>query len=233
MCTTNSRPGSSLFIPGNRVQPFLDPQSIRNIPSLGEVTYKLLRRIRIKVIRTLRQVPSEAMNELLGKPGIQLWNKANGVDPNPVIPYSEKKSIAAEHSFDQDTQNLYKLKAILISLVEKVAFQLRDSNLMCSIVSVRIRYTNGDTETLQKRVAFTSGDETLIQYALELFQRLYQRRMLLRLIGIKLSGMVQGNYQIDLFSDNLKMIRLYQAMDHLKHRFKNPVLVRRANGITS
>lgn len=211
----------------------MDPQSIRNLPALGDVTYKFLRRIRIRIIETLRQVPSDAMQELLGKQGINLWEKANGIDRSPVIPYTEKKSVSAERTFAQDTQDLVQLRSLLIGMVEKVAFQLRESSLMCSILSVRIRYTNGDTETMQKRMGFTSSDDVLINLALELFKRLYQRRMLLRLVGVKLSGLVQGNHQINLFQDNVKMIRLYQAMDRMKHRFNDPMLIRRATGISA
>jgi len=233
MCTNYAKPKGSLFIEEAQVQSFLDPQTIRNIPSLGEVTYKLLRRISIKIIETLRQVPAESMQELLGKNGLTLWKKANGIDASPIVPYSVKKSISTEKTFDKDTQDVKELKALLLAMVEKVAFQLRDSSLMCSTVAVRIRYSNRDTETAQKKIAFTANDEVLIECAHELFDKLYQRRMLLRLIGVKLSGMVHGNQQIDLFQDNIKMIRLYQAMDRMKHRFDNPTLIRRATGFSA
>jgi len=232
MCTNYAKPRGRLQISHNEVQPFIDPQSIRNLPSLGDVTYKLLRRIRIKIIQTLRQVPSDSMQELLGKDGLRLWEKANGIDNTPVIPYTDKKFISTEKTFDKDSQDLKELKALLLAMVEKVAFQLREGNLMCSTITVRIRYTNWDTETMQKKIAFTSSDEVLIPCAYELFEKLYQRRMLLRLIGVKLSGLVRGNQQIDLFQDNIKMIRLYQAMDRMKHRFKNPGLIRRAIGFS-
>lgn len=233
MCTNYAKPKGSLSILSKEVQPFLDPQSIRNIPYLGDVTYKLLRRISIKIIQTLRQIPAESMQELLGKNGLHLWRKANGIDQNPVIPYSTKKSISTERTFDKDTQNIKELKSLLISMVEKVAYQLREGNLMCSTISVRIRYSNRDTETMQKKISFTSSDDVLIRWAHELFDKLYHRRILLRLIGVKISGLVHGNQQIDLFKDNVKMIRLYQAMDRMKHRFDNPTLIRRATGFSA
>ena len=233
MCTNFVKPNGNLYIHDNEVQSFLDPQSIKNIPSVGDVTYKFLRRISIKIIQTLRQIPAESMQELLGKNGLQLWKKANGIDNSPVIPYSTKKSISTEHTFDKDTQNIKELKSLLLVMVEKVAFQLRDANLMCSTISVRIRYSNRDTETMQKKIAFTSNDDILIKYAHDLFIKLYHRRILLRLIGVKLSGLVHGNQQINLFQDNIKMIRLYQAMDRMKHRFNNPALIRRATGFSA
>ena len=173
------------------------------------------------------------MQELLGKNGIHLWKKANGIDQSPVVPYSSKKSISTEQTFDKDTQNIKELKALLVVMVEKIAFQLRNSRQMCSTISIRIRYANRDTETMQRKIAFTSSDDILIKVAHELFNKLYQRRMLLRLIGVKISGLIQGNQQIDLFQDNIKMIKLYQAMDRMKHRFNNPTLIRRAKGFSA
>lgn len=232
MCTNYAKPLGRLHILHNEVQPFLDPQSIKSLPSLGDASYKLLRRIRIKIIETLRQVPADSMQELLGKNGLRLSEKANGIDHTPIIPYRDRKSISTEKTFVKDTQDLKELRALLLSMIEKVTFQLREGNMMCSTLTVRIRYTNRDTETMQKKIAFTSSDEVLIPIAYELFEKLYQRRMLLRLIGVKLSGMVRGNHQIDLFEDNIKMIRLYEAMDRMKHRFKNPLLIRRATGFS-
>lgn len=233
MCTNYVKPHGSLYVPNREVQPFLDPQSIRNIPSIGEVTYRLLRRISIRIIQTLRQIPAESMQELLGKNGLHLWKKANGIDRNPVVPYTEKKSISTECTFDKDTQNIKELKSLLLVMVEKLAFQLRKSNLMCSTIAVRIRYANRDTESMQKKIAFTARDNVLIPYAHELFDRLYTRRMLLRLVGVKLSGLVQGTQQIDIFRDDIKMVKLYQAMDMLRHRYSDPALIRRATGFSA
>jgi len=233
MCTNYSKPNGNLRIAQKEVQPFLDPQSIRKIPSLGDVTFRLLRRISIKRIKTLRQLPAESMQELLGKNGISLWKKANGIDNTPVIPFGNRKSISTERTFNKDTQNIRELKALLISMVEKVAFQLREANMLCSTIAVRIRYSNRDTEMKQAKVPFTSNDDVLIKKVQELFDRLYNRRMLLRLVGVKLSNFVYGSHQIDLFYDNVKMINLYQAMDRMKRRYDDPRLIRRAVGFSA
>jgi DNA polymerase-4 len=228
ICTAHARPLGSYEVAESSVQNFLDPQSIKRIPAIGPVSYKLLRRIRIKLIKNIRTLPPEAMNELLGKTGLTIWKKANGIDPTPVIPYSSKKSISKEHTFETDTQSTPLLKATLLKLIEELAFKLRKLNQMCACVSIRIRYANHDTESAQKRIPFSSNDELLIQTSYELFERLYKRRMLIRFIAVKFSNLVNGNYQIDLFADDLKKIQLYQAMDKLKNKYNNPALVHRA-----
>jgi DNA polymerase-4 len=231
MCTNYAKPNGKYKVAEKQVQPFMDPQSIRKLPTVGDVTFKLLRRISIKVIRTLRELPAVSMQELMGKSGLSLWNKANGIDLTPVVPFHDRKAIAEQFTFDSDTQNLPELKATLITMVEKTAFEMRAEKMLCSSLTVKIRYSNRDTETKQVRVAFTSNDELLIEKALELLDKLYQRRILIRMIGVKLSHFVYGHQQIDLFNDTTKLINLYQAMDKMKHRFNDPSLIRRAIGV--
>ncbi|WKV11520.1 DNA polymerase IV [Marivirga harenae] len=228
ICTSHARPIGGFEVLDNYVQPFLDPHSIRQLPAVGSKTFKLLRRIRIKFIKHIRSLPPEAMNELLGKTGIGIWKKANGIDPTPVVPYSSEKSIGKDFTFDQDTQDLKILKGTLLKLIEFLGFKLRKLNQMCACVSVRIRYSNHDTETMQKKIPYCANDEILMDVAFELFKKLYHRRMLIRLIGVKFSHLVQGSHQINLFTDNVKTIELYQAMDKLKNRYDNPAIVHRA-----
>lgn len=217
--TGEGKQKQNLEIPEHMVQPFLNPLSIQKIPMVGDKTFQLLSRIGIRTIQTLSEMPSEVLQQMIGKNGTELWKKANGIDNNPVEPYTERKSISTEHTFSQDTIDIAKLKRILVGMVEKLAFQLRSEQWLTSTVVIKIRYANFDTETKQCRIAYTSADHTLTRSVTELFDKLYQRRMRLRLIGIRFSGLVRGTYQINLFEDTEEMLALYQAMDKMKSRY--------------
>ena len=217
--TGESKPVGRLEIPEIMVQPFLNPLSIQKIPMVGNVTFQLLSRIGIRNIQTLSEMPAEVLQRMIGKNGLELWKKANGIDNNPVEPYTERKSISTEHTFLQDTIDIKNLKSILIGMVEKLAFQLRSEEWLTSTVVIKIRYANFDTETKQSKIAYTSADHTLTRTVTDLFDKLYQRRMRLRLIGIRFSGLVRGTYQINLFEDTEEMLSLYQAMDKMKRRY--------------
>jgi DNA polymerase-4 len=93
-------------------------------------------------------------------------------------------------------------------------------------VTVKIRYSNFDTETKQMHIPYSSSDHILLKSALELFEKLYNRRMLIRLVGVRLSGLVQGSQQIDLFNDTEENISLYEKMDIIRHRFGSDKLMR-------
>ncbi|WP_281225546.1 DNA polymerase IV [Flavobacterium aquiphilum] len=219
IATGEGKPKGNLEIPSNLVQPFLNPLSVKKIPMVGDVTFQLLSRIGIRTIETLSQMPMEVLQRMIGKNGIELWKKANGIDNNPVEPYTERKSISTEDTFSQDTIDIPKLKSVLIGMVEKLGFQLRSEQWLTSTVVVKIRYSNFDTETKQCRIPYTSADHVLTRTVMDLFDKVYQRRMRLRLIGVRFSGLVRGNYQINLFEDTEEMVSLYQAMDRMKSRY--------------
>jgi len=230
IATGEVKPNGEIEIPGLQVKDFLSPLSIRKMPMIGNQTFHLLRSMGISTIGILGQIPPEMMESLLGKNGIVIWKKANGIDPTPVMQYSERKSIGSERTFQQDTMHVEGLRDLITSMVEKLAFQLRREEKLTSCITVKIRYSNFDTHTLQKRVPYTSFDHVLIPIARELFDRLYQRRMLIRLVGVRFSGLIRGVQQLNMFEDTSEMVRLYQAVDKLRRRY-GPDAVKRASGI--
>ena len=232
IATGEAKPDGGLHIAPAQVKPFLYPLSIRKIPMIGDRTYHLLRSMGISRIKTLSRIPLEMLEHVLGKNGVILWKKANGIDNTPVKPYSERKSISSERTFEQDTMDIHAISAWLVSMVEKLAFQLRREHKLASCVTVKIRYANYDTHTIQKRIPYTAFDHELIKTARELFHKLYTRRMQIRLLGVKYSHLVYGTQQLNLFEDTTAAIRLYQTMDMIRKRYGSKA-IGRASGYGS
>jgi len=226
IATGEFKPLAQKLISAGTENDFLSPLSVEKIPGIGTQTSSFLHDMGVRTIATLREMPMKFLISALGKNGISLWNKANGIDRAPVVPYSEQKSISTESTFGEDTIDVKRLKSILIAMVEKVAFQLREQKKLTSCVTVKIRYSNFDTETKQIHVPYTSSDHILLRTVVELFDRLYSRRMLIRLVGVRLSNLVHGNQQISLFDDTKEDINLYEAMDFIKHKYGVEKLVR-------
>lgn len=226
IATGEAKPNGELEIPVERVIHFLGPLSISKIPGIGEKTYRLLRSMGIATIDTLGHMPPEMMEKVLGQNGLMIWKKANGIDTTPVIPYSERKSISTETTFEQDTIDIHMINELLVRMVEKIAFTLRKKQKLTSCVTLKIRYSNFDTHTIQQRIGYTSFDHVLIPIAKELFRKLYQRRMLIRLVGVKFSHLVTGVQQIDLFDQTPELINLYQAVDRMRLRYGRKSVVR-------
>jgi DNA polymerase-4 len=226
VATGEFKPNAEKLIPAGTEKAFLAPLSVDKIPMIGKQTSSFLYDMGVRTVSTLREMPVQFLVSAFGKNGLSLWNKAQGIDESPVVPYSEQKSISTESTFDEDTIDVRRLKSILIAMVEKVTFQLREQKKLTSCITVKIRYSNFDTETRQVHVPYTSSDGFVLRTVLELFDRLYNRRMLIRLVGVRLSALVFGNHQISLFDDTEEDINLYEAIDYIKHKHGSEKIVR-------
>ena len=228
VATGEAKPNNQIRIETGAEKPFLAPLSIRKIPMVGEKTHQLLVNLGIRKIQTLQEMPLDVMSKALGENGTSIWKKANAIDPSPVVPFQERKSISTERTFDQDTIDVHKLRGLLIAMTENLAFQLRKGEKLTSCVTVKLRYSDFQTETMQCRIPYTSADHILIPKILELFEKLYSRRVLIRLIGVRFSHLVSGGYQINLFDDNEEQISLYTAMDELRKKFGDRAVMKAA-----
>ncbi|MEX2232742.1 MAG: DNA polymerase IV [Cyclobacteriaceae bacterium] len=226
VATAEFKPNAEAQIPPGTEKDFLAPLAVEKIPMIGRQTASFLHDMGVRTVQTLRDMPLQFLISAFGKNGLSLWKKAHAEDASPVVPYSEQKSISTECTFDSDTIDVKRLKSVLIAMVEKIAFNLRDQRKLASCVTVKIRYANFDTETKQVHIPYTASDHVLLRVAHELFNKLYNRRMLIRLVGVRLSGLVHGNYQISLFDDTAENINLYQSIDHIKHRYGVEKLIR-------
>nr|WP_288934857.1 DNA polymerase IV [uncultured Allomuricauda sp.] len=226
VATNEAKPNNQLKIDFGLEKPFLAPLSIKKIPMVGDKTYQTLRNLGIRQVKTVQDMPVDIMQRVLGANGRVIWKRANGIDNTPVIPFHERKSISNERTFDRDTIDITKLKGILIAMTENLAYQLRRGDKLTACIAVKIRYSDFNTYSKQSRIPYTSADHTLIPKILELFNSLYNKRMLVRLIGIRFSHLVSGNYQINLFEDTEETLNLYQAMDHVRNRFGSRSVLR-------
>ncbi|MGE0020506.1 MAG: DNA polymerase IV [Draconibacterium sp.] len=224
--TSEAKPNNYILVPDGSEKQFLAPLSVKKIPMVGDQTYRLLRSMGIEKVKTVQEMPVELMESVLGKNGISLWKKAQGVDNSPVEPWSERKSISTERTFEQDSTDVAKMRSILVAMAENLSYQLRSGNKLTACVTLKIRYSDFQTYSKQRMVPYTSLDRTLIDTTLDLFDSLYQRRVLIRLIGVKFSHLIGGSYQIRLFEDTEKLVRLYKSMDIIRNRFGQQAVIR-------
>lgn len=226
VATDEIKPDGQLEVAIGNEKVFLAPLSVGKLPGIGkETAYKLVRR-GVETIRTLSEIPIEMLETMLGATGIDLWRKANGLDDTPVIPYREQKSISTERTFETDTINLGFLYAELVRMTESVGFELRRQDRLTGCITVKLRYSNFDTVARQKTIDFTNTDHLLLPVAQSLFEKLYDRRLLIRLVGVRLTRLIPGNYQIKLYEDTQEAIRLYQSIDSIKRQYGEKAIFR-------
>lgn len=216
VATNEAKPAGQMQILRGDERSFLAPLSVAKIPMIGNVTAQMLRNMGVSQVGTLSQMPLKLLEKTFGKMGKTLWEKANGIDFSPVIPYSEQKSMSKEMTFEKDTTDVALLKALFINMTEQLTYDLRKSGHYSGCISVKIRYSNFDTHTKQMNITITTADHVLINHALELFERLYDRRLLIRLVGVRFTKLVRGMEQLNLFDKSAKLAPLYLAMDNIR-----------------
>lgn len=226
VAAAEDKPKGQLEIPFGFEKPFLAPLSITKIPGVGEQTAFKLIKMGVETIKVLSEVPANVLCDVLGKVGNELWRRANGIDHSPVVPYKEEKSISTEHTFQQDTIDMNLLNAEIVRMTESIAFELRKQNRLTGCVVLKLRYTDDEVYTQQRSIAYCNQDHQLIDVAKDLFKKIFTRRLLVRMVGIRFTHLIPGIYQIDLFSDNNETIKLYQQIDSIKQRFGEKLLGR-------
>lgn len=231
IATGEAKPNNELSVFQGTEKSFLAPLSVKKIPMVGNKTYRNLCELGVKQIGTIQEMPIELMKNVFGKSGISIWKKANGIDNSPVIAYQERKSISTERTFDKDTIDVKKLDGIMTAMAENLVFQLRRGNKLTACITVKIRYSDFQTYTLQKKIPYSAADHIIIPLVLEMYRKLYQRRVLVRLIGVRFSHLVNGAHQINLFEDT-NILNLYKAMDHIRVRYGDRSIIR-ASGMSA
>jgi DNA polymerase-4 len=229
VATNEVKPNGQIEIPFGNEKTFLAPLSVTKIPGIGkERGFKLLK-MGVETIKTFTEIPVKMVCNLFGKDGITLHRKANGIDTSPVIPFREQKGLSTEQTFSTDTIDTNFISKKLVRMTEKLAFDLRKQNRLTGCITVKIRYSDFVTETKQETLrVYTNQDHVLLQKVKEIFNKLYNRRQLIRLIGVRLSDLIPGIYQIHLYDDTQELINYYRAVDSIKDRFGEDLLIRAA-----
>lgn len=230
VATGTAKPDNERKIEFGTEKSFLAPMLVKKIPMVGDKTTQILYNLGIKHVRTIQEMPVEMMAKVLGKNGVVLWNRANGIDETPIIPFHERKSISNERTFGKDTGDVKRMREMIRAMAENLAYQLRNGDKLTSCISVKIRYSDFNTFSKQLKIPYTSADHMLIPQIERLFDQLHNRRMMVRLVGVTFSDLVNGKYQINMFDDSEEKLNLYQAMDLLRNRYGTD---KRGNSIVS
>lgn len=226
VATNEVKPDGQVEVPPGTEKAYLAPLSVMKIPGVGQQTGQRLMAKGFRTIGDLSEAGEGLLRSLLGRSGEELWRRANGIDEAPVVPYREQKSISTENTFGEDIVDDTLLHAALVRMIEKIAFDLRQQQKLAGCVTVKLRYSNFETFTRQQTIGYSNADHILLQTARDLFSALHTRGRPVRLLGVRFSHLIPGNYQIDLFNDREEMIKLYQAIDSVKRRYGTDALQR-------
>lgn len=222
VASDQGKPKGLVWVAPGREEQFLAPLPVRKIPGIGKVTERALRAMGIERVEQIASMPQEKLENIFGQWGTALFRKARGGDSYEFVLDAEPKSISQNHTFNEDTDDLAALTAVLSHLSQKACKRLREAGLAARALTLTIRYEGFDTHTRSRTLAEPSALDTEVSAAFQaLFSEHWKRTRKVRLLGVSLSGFTHGAEQLDLLQaerrDRLK--KLTQVTDDLRDRF--------------
>jgi len=222
VASDQAKPRGLLWVPAGAEAAFLAPLSVRRIPGIGKVTEAALAKIQIERVGQLAAMPRDTLEKIFGRWGTALYRKSRGEDSYEFFIDAEPKSISHSHTFSDDTRDAATLAAMLSRLCQKAAKRLREAGLDARVVTVRIRYSGFETITRATTLPAASHlDPVFLAAARRLFERNWDSRRAVRLIGVELGALSHGAVQLDLLdaTRSEKTEKLARAADRLRDRF--------------
>jgi DNA polymerase-4 len=219
MATNEAKPNGFLEIPHGREKDFLWPLAVEKINGVGKETEIKLKKLGFYKIEDLAKSTPEYLEKHLGKWGLGLWNKSQGIGSAEIITDWEQKSMSHENTFDKDYTDVEFLHKELVRLTEKTAYGLREDEKLTGCVTVKIRYSDFETTSRQEVIDYTALDDELIGKAKDIFNKSYQTGRPVRLIGVRFSQLIPFTMQMSLFDNKMEKLQLYKAVDDIKDRF--------------
>ena len=198
---------------------------VERLPGVGPSTAELLHKYGLTEVGHIAAMPDGNMEQLLGSGGAALWVYAHGRDDTPISAESEPpKSIGRETTFREDTADREALRAMLYSLIEHAARQLREEGFLARRVTVKVRYADFTLATAARTLpAPADFDHAFFEAACERLDHLLERKRLrVRLVGVSLSGLTPfSQRQAGLFADREHGRRkgFYRGLDQIRERF--------------
>ena len=224
IATDEAKPNGYLFIQPGMEKEFLAPLPVNKFSGVGEHTFLTLKAMGIHTIRDLSETPVAVLEKKIGKYGIDLWQKSQGLHFGEVHAYHAAKSISCENTFEENTADTTFLLSELVRMTERVAYELRQDEKLTGCIAVKIRYPDFETTSRQTSIDYTLRDDELIPVAIDLFHKLYRKGKPVRLLGVRLSELTNHAVQASLFDDAEKKNNLYKAIDEVKNKFGKGLL---------
>jgi len=207
---------------------FLAPLALKALPGIGPKTAERLARYNLLRIGDLAKIPEAMLVEQFGPGGEVLAARARGIDPTPVSAAAgDPKSISRETTFETNLIDRGAMLAMLYYLLERACRQLRRQGLLARTVTVKIRYADFRTEGRSRSLPTFSGhDDDFWPVAAVLFEKVYARRVGVRLVGVALSHFAPSGRQLDLFGEAAyrRRARFYRSVDRIRDQFGFSVL---------
>lgn len=187
MATNKAKPNGLLIIKPNQIKKFLEPLDIEDLPGIGPKTAGRLGDLKINKIKELKKLSKLKLKNMFGIVGETIYEKARGIDEEPVSPEEIIKSIGKEHTFEKDTRDPEIIFNTFEKIIENVHQELLANDFSFKTLTVICRFSGFETHTKSKTLGDSISDLKILEAEAKklLLKFLVENPKLIRLIGLR------------------------------------------------
>ena len=191
------KPDCFLEVPAGEERKFLAPLEVKWLPGVGPKLAGVLQAAGLHLIQEVAAARPESLELMAGSRAAQLWTFAQGRDDRPVEPeLKEAQSYGKQETFEEDTTDEEFVRKILRGMADTLMSKVRADQKIVRGVEVRLRYNDMEQSRRSESLTEPSDLETDIYGVIDrLVRRAWERRVSLRLVGLKLSRIYEGGWQ--------------------------------------
>lgn len=223
------KPDGLSIIRPEQVQVFLKDLPVSKVPGVGRQAQEQLRRHRVFTCGGVLRHPREYWEKHLGKWGMALHARAQGIDSSSVSPREPAKSSSAENTFEKDTTNRESLRKWLLAQSERVGADLRRHGYKGRTITLKVKFSDYKSVTRSRSLdVATDSTDVIYAVAVELLDAL-NLRMPVRLIGVGVSNFGDKPRQLSLLEEPESIPsrpELDRAVDSIRERFGKDAVLR-------
>ncbi len=227
------KPNALVEVPAGTEREFLAPLENRWLPGVGPQLAKVLAQAGLARIGQIAEVPPERLSLFAGRNARTLWEMARGIDDRPVIAEPPAaKSYSEQITFERDQTDADVVLAHLRAIADRLFAKVRADQKTVRTVEVRVRYNDFDECRRSESLSEPTGVETEVYPLLaRLLKKAWERRVSLRLVAVKLSGVYDGIFQahlplLDAGGDPEQRLRVAHTVDVIRARYGRKAILR-------
>lgn len=214
-------PNAITVVPSGDEAAFLAPLPVDMLWGVGPKTAARLAEMQVHTIGQLAQLSKDELRSLFGKNGEDLARRSLGQDDRPVVTEHETKSLSQETTFARDVSDRQMLLDAVQRQSEQVARRVRKHGVQFTTVKIKLRWPDFTTITRQTTMSQPTDDGAWIYRLAEgLLLKEWRPGKAVRLIGVGVSGLVEGPRQLGLWDGEAERDRrLQETVDEIKEKF--------------
>jgi DNA polymerase-4 len=212
-----AKPNGQLEVPAGQTRAFIAPLPVSRLWGVGRKTEARLLELGFRLVGDIAAADPDWFNRRVPG-GRELWELAQGIDPRPVVPDREAKSIGAEDTFDEDLAGIEALSPHLHAQALRVGRRLRGAGRKAGVVQLKLKLADFTLLTRQQTLPQPTDDGQALYRAAMVLLQAERLTAKVRLTGVSAQSLSAGE-QLSLFGRDRRVGVLNATLDRIAAKF--------------